>query len=72
MSVPSYDKIMYPLLKLTEDRQEHTVKELLPELSAYFSLSEADLTLTLPSNKIPIFYHRAQWAKTYLSKAKLI
>ncbi|QAR32744.1 restriction endonuclease [Geovibrio thiophilus] len=72
MSVPSYDKIMYPLLKLIEDKQEHTVKELLPELSAYFALSEADLTLTLPSNKIPMFYHRAQWAKTYLSKAKLI
>jgi len=51
MSVPSYDKIMYPLLKLIEDRQEHTVKELLPELSAYFSLSEADLSIMHMSSR---------------------
>lgn len=72
MSLPTYDQLMLPLMKLLAE-QERAIKiseaaELLAQRS---KLSEEDLNKSLPSGK-NIFKDRVSWAKTYLVKAGLI
>ncbi len=42
MSVPKFDEIMLPLLKLHSDKKEHHRKEFLDALMQEFKLSEED------------------------------
>lgn len=72
MSLPTYDQLMLPLMKLLAE-QERAIKisqaaELLAQRSKF---SEEDLNKSLPSGK-NIFKDRVSWAKTYLVKAGLI
>lgn len=72
MGVPDYQSIMLPLLKLTNDCEEHSLHELIEELSENFNLSDEDMKEFLPSGKQPVFDNRVGWARTYLKKAGLI
>lgn len=72
MGVPDYQSIMLPLLKLTNDCEEHSLHELIEELSEKFNLSDEDMKEFLPSGKQPVFDNRVGWARTYLKKAGLI
>lgn len=72
MGVPDYQSIMLPLLKLTSDCEEHSLHELIEELSENFNLSDEDMKEFLPSGKQPVFDNRVGWARTYLKKAGLI
>lgn len=72
MPIPSFDKIMFPLLKYLADREEHTTTELLNYLSVYFKLTEDEINQRMLNQNRGLFYDRLNWAKVYLRKAKLI
>ncbi len=42
MTVPDYQSLMLPLLKVTADRNEHNLSEMTETLSQKFHLSEQD------------------------------
>jgi len=72
MSIPDYQTLMLPLLKLTKDGKEHSLKHATDELAKEFNLSEAELAEMLPSARKTRFYDRVGWAGTYLRKAGLL
>jgi restriction system protein len=72
MSIPDFQSIMLPLLRLAGDGKEHSIQEFLEKLSETFSLTEQELSELLPSGKQTTFYNRVGWARTYLAKAGLI
>jgi len=72
MSIPDYQTLMLPLLKLTADKQEHSMKSASEFLAREFDLSAADLVEMLPSARKTRFYDRVGWAATYLRKAGLL
>lgn len=72
MSVPDFQSLMLPILRISSDGQEHTSTEVSDFLAHQFSLTEADLRELLPSGKQAKFTNRIGWATTYLRKTKLI
>jgi restriction system protein len=72
MSVPDFQTIMLPLLQQFGDNQEHSIHEVLDNLTKFFSLSEQELNEMLPSGKQTTFYNRVGWARTYLTKSGLL
>src|SRR4051812_35855932 len=72
MSVPDFQSLMLPILRISGDGQEHTSSEASELLARQFSLTEADLRELLPSGKQPKYTNRIGWATTYLRKTKLL
>lgn len=72
MPIPSYDKIMLPLLRYLADKEEHTTTELFNCLSDHFHLTEDEINQRMANQNRGLFYDRLNWAKVYLRKAKLI
>lgn len=72
MPIPDYQAIMLPLLKIAEDRQEHSLREAERVLVDKFNLTEAEKNELLPSGGERRFYNRVSWARTYLKKAGLL
>ncbi len=71
MAIPDYQTIMLPLLKITADQQEHSMRKTTEELAKHFSLTEDEQTELLPSGTQKVFYSRVGWAGTYMKKAGL-
>jgi restriction system protein len=71
MSIPDYQTIMYPLLKLLKKEEEKSVRQLYEEVSNHFNLSDSEREEKLESQTQPIINNRVGWAKTYLVKAGL-
>ena len=72
MTIPKYDKIMLPLLKLHADQKNHSTEECYKYIYDFFKLSEKEINEMLLSGKQTIINNRVGWAKTYLSKAGLL
>jgi restriction system protein len=72
MAIPDYQSLMLPLMKLTNDKKEHSLKDATAALAKEFNLSEAELVEMLPSARKTRFYDRVGWAGTYLRKAGLL
>lgn len=72
MTVPDFQTMMLPLLKVAEDGQEHSSHDFLEKLAEHFKLTDEDLNELLPSGKQTRFYNRVGWARTYLIKSKLM
>jgi len=72
MSIPDYQALMLPLLRLASDGNEHRISDALEHLARTFNLSADELSELLPSGKQTVFANRAHWAKTYLSQAGLL
>lgn len=72
MPIPDFQTLMLPLLKLAEDRQEHSFKEAIPFLANQFNLTEEEKRELLPSGKQARFDNRVYWTKTHLHKAGLL
>ncbi len=70
--IPSYEEIMLPLLRMLEDRQEHSLQEADDFLSEQFNLSDEERRELLPSGQQPVFRNRLGWARTYMKKAGLL
>jgi restriction system protein len=63
---------MLPLLKILEDKKEHSLREVIDTLTKHYSLSEQEQNELLSSGKQAVFDNRVGWARTYLKKAGLI
>lgn len=72
MSIPDYQTVMLPLLRSCEDQKEHSLRETVEILAAYFHLTPEELKEMLPSGQQEIFLNRVGWARTYLKKAGLL
>jgi restriction system protein len=72
MSIPDYQSLMLPLLRLASDGNEHRISEAAEHLARTFNLSADEQAELLPSRKQTVFANRAHWAKTYLSQAGLL
>src|SRR5689334_777532 len=72
MPVPDFQTLMLPLLKIFSDQKEHSIPETTESLAQTFSLNDEELNEVLPSGKQTRFQNRIGWARTYLTKAKLI
>jgi len=62
---------MLPLLKLIADGKQYRISDTEQYLAEYFSLTEEERKLRLPSGKKTTFYDRIGWANSYLKKAGL-
>lgn len=62
---------MLPLLRMTEDGQDHKILALVEALADEFALTEDDRNKVLASGQRVIF-NRTHWATTYLVKAGLL
>jgi restriction system protein len=70
--VPDFQSVMFPLLKLASDKQDHTISGAIQALADQFALSEEDRRELLPSGRQAVFDNRVGWARTYLAKAGLL
>lgn len=71
MAIPDYQTIMLPLLKLTGDEKEHTLREAIDRLASEFRLSDEERKELVPSGIQELFDNRVGWARTYMKKAGL-
>jgi len=72
MTIPDYQSIMLPLLKLSSDGEIHRFRESIEDLAKYFNLTAEERKELLPSGKQPTFDNRVGWARTYMTKAGLL
>ena len=69
MTIPDYQTVMLPLLRLAADDREHFVREAVEELAREFKPSEVERKEQLPSGGQATFDNRVCWARTYMKKA---
>lgn len=72
VSIPTFDRLMLPLLQFAGDGEDHHISEAIDALAEYLGLTETQIDELLPSGKRRKFDDRVSWAKTYLKKAKLL
>ena len=72
MSIPDFQSLMFPLLKLVADEQEYFMHDIIETLAQEFDLTDAQKQKLLPSSQQPVFDHRVSWARTYMKKAGLV
>src|SRR5947207_262746 len=72
MSIPDYETLMLPLLRLTGDGQEHRIGDGIEQLAHEFKLTDEERQQLLPSGKQTTFANRVHWARTYLVQAGLL
>jgi len=72
MPVPTYDKLMFPMLKLAEDGQDKYIYDVVEPIADFMGVSAEDRKEKMLNHKKTKLTYRAFWAKTYLTKAGLI
>lgn len=72
MSIPTYQKFMLPLLVLASKNENTSLKDAYQLLADEFDISEDEKLELLPSGRQQVYKNRIGWARTYLSKARLI
>jgi restriction system protein len=72
VTVPDFQTLMLPLLKLTADGQEHWFAEAIESLAIEFHLSDEDRGDLIPSGKQSRLENRVRWAYTYMNRAGLL
>lgn len=72
MSVPEFQNFMLPILKLFEDKKEHSTKECKEIVITNFSLNDSDIKELVPSGKQTLVENRVYWSITYLKKSLLL
>jgi len=71
MSIPDYETLMLPVLRLFADGAQN-VSECLPKLREQFDITDEEAQEMLPSGRQTLLSNRAHWARTYLAKAGLL
>lgn len=72
MTVPDYQSVMLPLLKVLGDGEEHSLHEVIETLAEEFELTDEERRELLPSGRQAKFDNRVAWARTYMKKAGLL
>lgn len=71
MPIPDYQTLMLPVLRVTEDGNNHTVAEIRMRMAEAFRLTPEELSQKLKSGST-VVANRVAWALSYLGKAQLI
>ena len=71
MAIPRYNEMYFAFLTVIADGQQHSMADIVMQLSGRYSLSEAEKNEMLPSGSLT-FNNRVAWTRTYLKKAGLI
>ena len=71
MTIPDFQTLMLPLLKLLEDGEEHTLRDCVEKLAEQFQVTTEERH-QLTRSGVPLFENRIGWARTYLKKAGLL
>lgn len=71
MSVPGFQDLMLPFLRICQDGKERTVAEVGEIIASKLNLTEEDLQETMSSGQTK-FYNRTAWVKSYFGKAGLL
>ena len=69
MTVPDYQSLMLPLLRVLSDGRELELGPVRTEMAMALGLTEDDLREKFPSGTNYVWISRFHWAKTYLDKA---
>lgn len=72
MTIPSYEKMMLPLLIFAGDGKEHSMEEALEFIKNKFKITTEESAVLLKSGKQSLVSNRVGWARTYLKKAGLL
>lgn len=74
MSIPDYESIMLPLMKIAQaaNGDEVSITQAISQLANEFKLTSDERNKLLPSGGTFTFASRVSWARTYLKKAGLI
>ena len=72
MTIPDYQTVMLPLLKLVAKFGQIKMSDVTQLIADEFRLTEEERRELLPSGKQPIIQNRVAWARTYLKKAGLL
>lgn len=72
MTVPDFQSLMLPLLRLIGDEREHNNSEVIESLAEQFHLTEQERKELLPSGRQVRFDNRVAWARVYLKMAGLL
>ena len=71
MSVPSYETLMLPVLRMFEAGAKN-VADCIPQVKDQFAITDEEAEELLPSGRVTVLQSRTHWARTYLSKAGLL
>jgi restriction system protein len=71
LAIPDYETLMLPLLEVAADGNEHSMRDARDQLACKFSLTGEEQNALLPSGQ-RVFPNRVGWAKTYLTRARLL
>lgn len=73
MSIPDFQTLMLPVLRVTAEKNEEVkISDVVTQLAEEFALTSDELSQLLPSGKQTTFSNRVHWAKSYLGKAGLV
>lgn len=72
MAIPTYERIMLPLLEVLRNNEIYTNNECIDILARKLNITEEEVNLCFPSGKKRVVYDRVNWAKTYMKKAGLV
>ncbi len=71
MPIPTFQKLIMPLLAFASDGNEHPLGAAVARLADQFGLTEAERNELLASGQT-IIYNRVAWARTYMGKSGLL
>lgn len=72
MSLPSFASFLLPALRVFDDGQEHSLREVRDRVADHLQLTETDRAAKLGSGRTPVYVNRADWSVTYLHRAGLL
>lgn len=64
MAIPDYQTLMLPLLRLTSDHKERSLRAMTETLAEEFAFSSEERNELLPSGGQFVFANRVGWART--------
>jgi restriction system protein len=71
MSIPDYQTLMLPVLRLAAEGEKR-VADVVERIANEFGLTQEEREELLPSGRQRVLHNRIHWAKFYMSKAGLI
>ena len=72
MSVPDFQTMMLPFLRLAQDQKEHSTSDVIISLAIHYGLSDEEITEKIPSGYQTKLNNRISWIFVHLQRAGLI
>ncbi len=72
VTIPDFQSVMRPLLRVVADGHEHRARDYVEALAQEFGLSPEERRQLIASGRQELFVNRVAWAATHLAKAELL